>query len=165
MHGYQLGAGRRESNGVRVMSGQYDNAGDGSMSPHPGRCSRPRASVAVGVSRSWGLRPLQAAEEFLPRLPRMLCGGSTVGLQLCHQIGVDHGRLGVCISVKGEKGATDVGRKSAATRACSSWGVSVTQRLRKGHGILANAIGLAAKVDFHPFREGRPVWEPACLCD
>ena len=149
---------------MRVMSGQYENAGDGSMSPHPRRCSRPRASVAVGVPRSCGLRPLQTAEELMPRLPRMLCGGSTVGLQLSHQIGVDHGRLGVCISVKGEKGATDVGRKSAATRARSSWGVSVTQRLRKGHGILANAIGLAAKVDCHPLRKGRPVGEPACLC-
>ena len=102
MHGYQLGAGGRESNGVRVMSGQYDNAGEGSMSPHPRRCSRPRASVAVGVPRSCGLRPLQTAEELMPLLPWVLCGGITLCLQLCHEVVVDHVRPGVCIHVKGE---------------------------------------------------------------
>ena len=146
MHGYQLGAEGRESNGVRAMSGQYDTAGDGSRPPHLSRRSRPGASVAVEVPGSWGLRPLQAAEEFLPRLPRMLCGGSTVDLQLSHQIGVDLGRLGVGISVKSEEGATDVGRESAATRACGTCGMSVAQRVRKGHCIVANAIGLASEM-------------------
>ena len=108
MRGYQLGAGGRESNGVRVMSGQYGIAGDGGMSPHPRRRSRPKASVAVGVPRSCGLRPLQTAEELMPLLPWMLCGGITLGLQLCHKVGVDHGRLGVCINVKSEECSADV---------------------------------------------------------
>ena len=87
---------------MSLVREQYDVDEDCGISSHIRRRSRPKASVSVWVPVPCGLSPLHTAEELMPLLPWVLCGGITLGLQLCHKVVVDHVRPGVCIHIKGE---------------------------------------------------------------